>query len=119
MRRMVLARSGRLILLVGALLAVAGCASMDRSIELTQEAVAPVTVGQAASISADALAKAMLQAGFDREQILRDGPAVRNALATSGGAQVRTDRIVEAMFAIHGDRLYVTSRTRGTFVQVL
>jgi hypothetical protein len=36
-----------------------------------------------------------------------------------GGAQVRTGRIVEAMFAIHGDQLYVTSRTRGTFVQPL
>jgi hypothetical protein len=105
--------------LIAAGLALGGCASVDRSVALTQEVETPITVGDAASISAHDLAEAMLRAGFTREQILRDGPAVRNALATSGGAQLRSGKMVEALFAVHGDRLYVTSRTRGTFVQPL
>jgi hypothetical protein len=105
-------------LMAGAL-ALGGCATIDRSVALTQEIVTPITVGDASAISAHDLAEAMLRAGFTREQILRDGPAVRNALATSGGAQLRSGKLVEALFAVHGDRLYVTSRTRGTFVQPL
>jgi hypothetical protein len=27
--------------------------------------------------------------------------------------------MVDALFAVHGDKLYVTSRTRGTFVMPL
>jgi hypothetical protein len=101
---------------ITAFLALSGCATIDRSVALTQESVTPITVGDAAAISAHDLAEAMLRAGFSREQILRDGPVVRNALATSGGAQLRSGKLVEALFAVHGDRLYVTSRTRGTFV---
>ena len=104
--------------LAGAL-ALSGCASVDRSIDLTQQSVTPITTGDATGISAHDLAEAMLRAGFSREEILREGPAVRNALATSGGARLREGNLVEALFAVHGDRLYVTSRTRGTFVQPL
>jgi hypothetical protein len=104
---------------IGATLALSGCASIDRSIALTKQSVIPITVGEVTAVSAHDLAEAMLRAGFSREQILRDGPAVRNALATSGGAQLRSGKLVEALFAVHGDRLYVTSRTRGTFVQPL
>lgn len=104
---------------MAAALGLSGCASIDRSIPLTKQSVTPITVGEAAAVSAHDLAEAMLRAGFSREQILRDGPAVRNALATSGGAQLRSGNMVEALFAVHGERLYVTSRTRGTFVQPL
>lgn len=100
-------------------LALSGCAAIDRSVALTKESVIPITAGDAVAISAHDLAEAMLRAGFTREQILRDGPAVRNALATSGGAQLRFGNLVEALLAVHGDRLYVTSRLRGTFVQPL
>lgn len=105
--------------MIAATLALSGCASIDRSIALTKQSVMPITVGEVTAVSAHDLAEAMLRAGFSREQILRDGPAVRNALATSGGAQLRSGKLVEALFAVHGDRLYVTSRTRGTFVQPL
>jgi hypothetical protein len=97
---------------------LAACAG-DRSIKLAEQTVTPVTVGQATSVEARDLAEAMLRAGFSPEQIITDGPAVRNALATSGGAQVRYGKVAEAIFAIHGDELYITSRTRGTFVMPL
>ena len=117
-----MAQCSRSIFAVAALagaLALSGCATIDRSIALTQQSVTPITAGEATGISAHDLAEAMLRAGFSREEILREGPAVRNALATSGGAQLREGNLVEALFAVHGDRLYVTSRTRGTFVQPL
>ena len=92
------------------------CGTMDRSIKLAEQTVTPVTVGEATSVEARDLAEAMLRAGFSPEQIIADGPAVRNALATSGGAQVRYGKVAEAIFAIHGSELYITSRTKGTFV---
>lgn len=61
----------------------------------------------------------MLRAGFTPEQVLDHGPAIASALATSGAAQVRSGDIIEALFAIYSDGLYVTSRTRGTFMQPL
>ncbi len=97
-------------------LLLTGCATTDRSIALTEDIVTPLTVGDAAQISATDLAGAMLRAGFTPEEILSEGPAVRNALATAGGAQVRQGMVVAALFAIQGDQLIVTSRQNGTFV---
>jgi hypothetical protein len=81
--------------------------------------VSNVVVGEAAEVSAYDLAEAMLRAGFTRDQILQYGPQVRRSLATSGGAQVRDGKVVGALFSIHGNQLYVTSRSRGTFVQTI
>ncbi len=100
-------------------LLLAGCITTDRSVALTEEIVTPLAVGDAAQISAADLAEAMLRAGFTREEILAEGPSVRNALATSGGARVRQGMVVAALFAVQGDQLIVTSRANGTFILVL
>lgn len=86
---------------------------------MTEAPVLAIPVGEAAEVSAADLAQAMVRAGFSREEILKHGPAVRNSLATSGGAQVRDGKVIGALFSIHAGQLYVTSRTRGTFVQPL
>jgi hypothetical protein len=109
---MTMRRAGLLVLMLG----LGGCVSADQSVVLATQAVSAITVGDASAVSADELATAMLQAGFSDESILRYGPDVHEALATSGGAQIREGKVVEALFAIHGNQLYVTSRTRGTFV---
>ena len=101
------------------LLALGGCGTIDRSVALSTEPVTAIVVGDPTAVSAEDLAAAMLRAGFTREEILRNGPAVHAALATSGGAQMREGQLVRALFAVHSDRLYVTSSTRGTFVQPL
>ncbi len=98
------------------LLALQGCAAVDRNVRLTEEIVTPISVGEAEEVSADDLAEAMLRAGFTPQQILDHGADVHYALATGGGAQVRQDKLVQAVFAVHSRKLYVTSRTRGTFV---
>ena len=96
--------------------AVGGCsATMDRSVMLATEPVVPISVGEQAFVSAFDLAQAMLRAGFSKQEVLKLGPSIHSALATSGGAQVRQNKQVSAMFAVYGDRLYVTSLARGTF----
>ena len=93
-----------------------GCsAMMDRSVMLASEPVVPISVGEQAFVSAFDLADAMLRAGFSRDEVLKHGPSVHSALATSGGAQVRQGKSVSAIFAVYGDKLYVTSLARGTF----
>ena len=108
----------RRIALIMALLLPA-CASVDRNIGLAEQVVTPVAAGEATDVVAYDLAQSMLRAGFSREEILKHGPALRNALATAGGAQLRRGTLIEALFAIHSDRLYVSSRLRGTFVRRL
>lgn len=111
-----LSRLRQVALVIGAALALASCASTDPNVALTEKAVTPITAGEAADVSADDLVAAMLKAGFSREQILKDGPAVHQSLATSGGAQIREGKFVSALFSIHAGKLYVTSRERGTFM---
>jgi hypothetical protein len=40
---------------------------------------------------------------------------VREALATSGGAQVRDEESILALFSVQNGLLYISSRERGTF----
>ena len=88
---------------------------MDQNLVRMDEQVTPITVGDAGDVPAGVLAAAMIRAGFTSDQILRKGTDVHDALATSGGAQVRTGDSVLALFAVHQSMLYVTSRTTGTF----
>jgi hypothetical protein len=119
MPRPPLSRLGRLAAGL-ALLTLAACASVDnRSVRMTEETILPFTGGEAADVPAAILADAMLRAGFTREEVLRHGPKLHTVLATSGSAQVRQARVVAAIFAVHADKLYVTSRTRGTFMTPL
>jgi hypothetical protein len=115
-------RGAALILgrLVGAvLLAVApgACATtkFDSNIALTNQPVTALVVGEASDVPALVLASAMMRAGFTDEQILREGPGVRTALATSGGAQVRDEQSILALFSVQNGLLYISSRERGTF----
>lgn len=96
---------------------LSGCAgAISQSVLLTDQTVTPITNGTATPVSPSDLAEAMLRAGFTRDEILQEGPSVGDALATSGGAQVRRGKIVSALFAVQDGQLIVTSRERGTFV---
>ncbi len=77
----------------------------------------PIPVGETAAVTAIDLARAMLTAGFTPDQVLDYGPETRNALATYGGAEIRQDGLVSAIFSVRDNYIYVTSRSRGTFVQ--
>lgn len=105
----------RAVIFLAALLP-AGCGALDQNIQRREAPVNAVTVGEAADVTALDLARAMLQAGFSREEILQHGPMVRNALATSGAAQIADGESVLALMSVLGDKLYITSRSNGTFV---
>jgi hypothetical protein len=98
-----------------ALCVLVGCVGTDRSVTLAEAKVAAIPAGDSRFVPADVLAKAMLEAGFTQDQILKDGPDVASQLARVGGAQIRYGKITAALFAIHGDTLYVSSSTHGTF----
>lgn len=100
-------------------LVVSGCTSLDRSLNLGEDAVMPIDVGEQHYVEALDLAKAMLRAGFTNQEILQDGPDVQKALATAGGCQIRYGGSTVALFTVHRARLYVSSETHGTFVMQL
>jgi hypothetical protein len=98
---------------------LAGCVGTDRSVTLAEAKVTAIPAGDSRFVPPDTLAQAMLQAGFTEDQILKNGPDVASQLARVGGAQVRYGKITAALFAIHGNTLYVSSSTHGTFTVAL
>ena len=102
--------SGLLIVLsLSVLLGTAGCAH-------TQAQVIPVSNREVAALSAEDTVRIMLRAGFTNEQILELGTELRNELARSGAAQINVGSKVEAIFAVDGDYVYISSRLKGSFI---
>jgi hypothetical protein len=102
---------------IASIVALSGCSANDRTVALVSQEVTQMSVGETASVPANVLARAMVRAGFDKNAIIKHGPAIRNALATAGGAQLRQDHTTAALFAVHSDRLYISSRLGGTVVE--
>jgi hypothetical protein len=68
------------------------------------------------ALSADDVIQVMRRAGFSDQQILALGTQLRNALLYSGAAQAKLRDKVEAVFAVHGDYVFITTRLRGSFI---
>ena len=105
------------LLAAGAIVAVLalgqiGCATVG-------EQVVPMANRDAAALTAEQTVDVMRQAGFTHEQIVEHGPRLRNTLASAGAAQVRVNGVVQALFAVDGDRLYVSARGRAAFITPL
>lgn len=107
----------KVIALASTLLVVSACA--DTNVTRNMGGVAPIPSRETASVSADDLVVTMIQTGFSDEDILEFGPAVRNALATHGGAEVRDGGNVTAIFSVFDGNLYVVSQRGGTYVHPL
>lgn len=76
--------------------------------------VAAMNTHHPVALEAYDVARAMREAGFSNEQILDIGTDVRNAIARSGGAQVRLGESTEALLAAEERHLHVTSRGGAT-----
>ena len=100
------AQAGLLLLLV---LQIAGCANSNPQ-------VMALPNRHMAALNSDDIVRVMKQAGLSDEVILEHGTKLRNSLASSGAAQIRIGDKVEAIFAVDGDYLHVTSRLRGSFI---
>ena len=106
---------GLLILLpLLALLGAGGCASTGGA--GARGKVVPVSNREVAARSAEDIVQVMLQAGFSDERILELGTDLRNELARSGAAQITVGEKVEAIFAVNGDHVSVSTRLRGSFL---
>ncbi len=104
-----LANNGVIVTLLLVVLCVVGCTH-------TRFDVIPLSNQDAVTLSADDIMQLMRQAGFSDEQILELGTDLRNGLALSGAAQLKLGDKVEAIFAVQGNRVYVTTRLRGSFI---
>ena len=54
--------------------------------------------------------------GFTDEQIREHAWSVREGLAKSGAVRIMVNGTIEAGFAIRGDEIYISSRSRGRFI---
>lgn len=98
-----------IVLSLSALLGTVGCTH-------NQAQVIPISNREVAALSAEDIARVMLRAGFSDKQIVELGTEMRNELARSGAAQINVGDKVEAIFAVDGDFVYVSSRLRGSFI---
>ena len=100
-------------------LTLIGCAATDRNVARLDADVQTIAVGDPTAISAPVLAAVMVQAGFSGDEVLKYGPAVRNAIGQAGGAQINDNRLAKALLTVQDGKLYVSSREAGTFLRDL
>jgi len=62
------------------------------------------------TLSSDDIVRVMRQAGFSDNQILEYGTDLHSALSQAGAAQIKIRNRLEAIFAINGDAVYISSR---------
>ena len=98
-----------IVLSLSALLGMGGCTH-------NRAQIIPVSNREVAALSAEDIVRVMLRAGFSDEQILELGTELRNELGLSGAAQINVGDKMEAIFAVDGDYVYVSSRLRGSFI---
>ena len=82
----------------------------------TQVQVRPLPNRDVAGLDADAVVTLMRHAGFSDREILDFGTDLRNSLAEQGAAQIRMGNKTEAIFAVHGPFIHVSSRRINGFL---
>lgn len=81
-----------------------------------RQAVTPIPNREVIALDADAIVAIMHRAGFSDEEILDLGTDLRNSLAQQGAAQIRVGKKTEAIFAVHGTYIHISSRRRNGFL---
>jgi hypothetical protein len=78
--------------------------------------VIPLNHQEVLTLSSDDIVRVMRRAGFSDNQILEYGTDLHDALSRSGAAQVKISKKLQAVFAINGDSVYISTRLRGNFI---
>jgi hypothetical protein len=78
--------------------------------------ILPVNNQNVLTLSSDDIVRVMRGAGFSDNQILQHGENLYLALSQYGAAQIKIQRKLEAIFAINGDAVYISTRLRGNFI---
>jgi hypothetical protein len=68
------------------------------------------------TLSSDDIVRVMRRAGFNDNQILQHGEDLHLALSQYGAAQIKIQKKIQAVFAINGDAVYISSRATGNFI---
>jgi len=114
-----LSGSGYAIMLLILVLNLSGCAlgvRNDDGPETDTRVIALSNSRDVIALNAEDIVRVMQQAGFSDKQILELGTDLRNALASSGAAQILVGEVVEAIFAVRGNYLHVSGYRRGSFI---
>jgi len=78
--------------------------------------VIPLNHQEVLTLSSDDIVRVMRRAGFSDNQILAYGTDLHDALSRSGAAQIKINKTLQAVFAINGDSVYISTRLRGNFI---
>ncbi len=78
--------------------------------------VIPLSYQEVLTLSSDDIVRVMRRAGFSDNQILAHGTDLHDALSRSGAAQIKISKKLQAVFAINGDSVYISTRLRGNFI---
>jgi hypothetical protein len=114
-----------LLLLVLLSLSIVGCAQISRftnsignklSGKPAGFEVIPLGNQDVVALTATDVVQVMRRAGFSDDQILELGTELRSGLFHSGAVQIKLRDKVEAVFAVHGDYVFITTRLRGSFI---
>ena len=92
-------------------LSIIGCSQSGKGIQ-----VIPISNQYVLNLTADDIVQVMRRAGFSDMQVWEHGTSLREGLARSGAVQVRINGRVEAIFAINGSDVYISTGTRGYFI---
>lgn len=109
-------RADRAAIALALAVSLSACATTDTNVRNFEQTVTAVQTDETADVPALVLARGMAEAGFTRSQILENGPAIRNALAQSGGAQIADGSNVLAIISVLDGQLFVVSNETGTTV---
>ena len=75
--------------------------------------ILPVNNQNVLTLSSDDIVRVMRGAGFSDNQILQHGEDLYLALSQYGAAQIKIGKRLEAVFAINGDAVYISTRLRN------
>ena len=78
--------------------------------------VIPLSYQEVLTLSSDDIVRVMRRAGFSDNQILEYGTELHDALSRSGAAQIKMSKKLQAVFAINGDSVYISTLLRGNFI---
>lgn len=88
-----------------------GCSRFQRGIR-----VIPRPNQNVLNLSGNDVVEIMRSAGFSDEQIVQYGLEVHDGLARSGAVQIDVNGRTEAIFAIKGSDVYISTKLRGMFI---
>ncbi len=78
--------------------------------------IVPLRNKNVLTLSSDDIVRVMRRAGFSDNHILEYGTDLHSALSREGAAQIKVRKNLEAIFAINGDAVYISTRLRGNFI---